>query len=145
MPPISNPKMDAAEAELPKWPVAIKQREYIRCRTRERSGERNQRPGSPVSCIANEFALRRTESTNAMTSDRNKAPAAMYTGNIGMRNLMGLPFMPPILPRMKNPGSAVEALAGECNKATRSQVVLKHRTVFATTVQNRTAAAWGQC
>jgi hypothetical protein len=43
-------------------------------------------------------------------------------------------FMPLILPRMKNPGSAVEALAGECNKATRSQVVLKHRTVFATTL-----------
>jgi hypothetical protein len=40
----------------------------------------------------------------------------------------------PMLPRMKNPGSAVEALAGECNKATRSQVVLKHRTIFATTL-----------
>ena len=49
--------------------------------------------------------------------------------------------MPRILPRMKNPGSAVEALAGECNKATRSQVVLKHTTVFATALKNRTTAA----
>jgi hypothetical protein len=44
--------------------------------------------------------------------------------------MIWLRSMPPILPRMKNPGSAVEALAGECNKATRSQVVLKHRTVL---------------
>jgi hypothetical protein len=34
-------------------------------------------------------------------------------------------------PRIKNPGSAVEALAGECNEAIRSQVVLKYITDFA--------------
>jgi hypothetical protein len=74
----------------------------------------------------------RIAATLQLKASRNRPPieppskSQRHNYDQGNKSRIENCFMRPILPRMKNPGSAVEALAGECNEATRSQVVLKH-------------------